>query len=100
MANPTGRGGFRKGQSGNRGGPGVKPEPLVELVPDVSASASELSSDSNGARPACRSFGQKDSPGKDDPNPPGHNAGPPLNTPVDLPELVDDLSIPAFLRRH
>jgi hypothetical protein len=30
----------------------------------------------------------------------GHNAGPPLNTPVDLPELVDDLSIPAFLRRQ
>jgi hypothetical protein len=30
----------------------------------------------------------------------GHNAGPPLNSPVDLPETVDDLSIPAFLRRH
>jgi hypothetical protein len=29
----------------------------------------------------------------------GHNAGPPLNSPVDLPEMVDDLSIPAFLRR-
>jgi hypothetical protein len=30
----------------------------------------------------------------------GHNAGPPLNSPVDLPEMVDDLSIPTFLRRH
>jgi len=30
----------------------------------------------------------------------GHNAGPPLNSPVDLPELVDDLSIPTFLRRQ
>jgi hypothetical protein len=29
----------------------------------------------------------------------GHNLGPPLNSPVDLPEMVDDLSIPAFLRR-
>jgi hypothetical protein len=29
----------------------------------------------------------------------GHNLGPLLNSPVDLPEMVDDLSIPAFLRR-
>ena len=27
----------------------------------------------------------------------GHNAGPPLKSPVDLPEMVDDLLIPAFL---
>jgi hypothetical protein len=30
----------------------------------------------------------------------GHSAGPPLNSPVDWPELVDDLSIPAFLWLH
>ena len=30
----------------------------------------------------------------------GHNAGPPPNSRVDLPEMVDDLLIPAFLRRH